>query len=528
LLGLDIFGVNPKTGDIEANTSDYIGAINWAIANKDAYNICVISMSFGGAKSFSKPCGTLPDAIAIQAARDAGIVSVVSSGNQRFKKGLSQPACAPAAVSVGAVYTSSGGSGGGGNCFDRGPLAADQVTCYSNSASYLTMLAPGDYVTAIGITQSGTSFAAPHVSGAVAVLKAAAAWATPDDIQSALTKAGKPVFDKANKITKPRLDLLRSLNILLDGALLTINGGAVGTNLRAVSLSPVLLRSAPAGATWCASDTNASPNDCCATAAFTGGNLTATLASPGDGNKTVNFFLRGGDGCGAPLIAKAQASILLEATPPSNVNITVVQGATYIDGVGYLTTNKVQVQITAEDAGGVTQMCISYSASAKALTKCKWEPFSPAPVALKLKTFQGRHVLRVTVRDTFGNEASAEQQLVRDTVKPKMRGKLQGVAGGGGNISLSWTAAEDAVGVAAYILVYRPAKLAPPSQCSTAPPVNGPWPPAVIPVPLAPGPGVLSADVGGLMTGTYYSFRLCARDAAGNVASGLTWGQQLA
>ncbi len=60
----------------------------------------------------------------------------------------------------------------GGQCTDAS--AADKVTCFSQSASYLTLLAPGTFVNApsAAFQQSGTSQATPHVAGAIAVLRA--------------------------------------------------------------------------------------------------------------------------------------------------------------------------------------------------------------------------------------------------------------------------------------------------------------------------------------------------------------------
>ena len=48
----------------------------------------------------------------------------------------------------------------------------NQVACFSNSASYLSLLAPGALITAGGFSLGGTSQAAPHVAGALAVLRA--------------------------------------------------------------------------------------------------------------------------------------------------------------------------------------------------------------------------------------------------------------------------------------------------------------------------------------------------------------------
>ena len=83
----------------------------------------------------------------------------------------------------------------------------DQVPCFSNSASFLTMLAPGAPVTAAGLTKYGTSQAAPHVAGSVAVLGSA----IPKDEYSGTTMVrilntgGPKIADPDSGVTKPRL-----------------------------------------------------------------------------------------------------------------------------------------------------------------------------------------------------------------------------------------------------------------------------------------------------------------------------------
>lgn len=94
--------------------------------------------------------------------------------------------------------------------------AADKVTCFSNSATFLDLLAPGALITAAGITQAGTSQAAPHVAGAIAVLRAAFTAETPDQIVARLTGNGVSVTDARNGIVTPRLQLLEAARPLTD------------------------------------------------------------------------------------------------------------------------------------------------------------------------------------------------------------------------------------------------------------------------------------------------------------------------
>jgi subtilisin family serine protease len=135
----------------------------------------------------------------------------VAAGNETSKNGISSPACAPGAVSVGAVYDDYMGAIAWEACTDSS-TAPDQVTCFSNSSSYLTLLAPGAIITAAGIGVGGTSQAAPHVAGAVAVLRAAFQAETLEQTVSRMTNGGVPVADPYNGLTHPRLDLVGAIN----------------------------------------------------------------------------------------------------------------------------------------------------------------------------------------------------------------------------------------------------------------------------------------------------------------------------
>lgn len=103
---------------------------------------------------------------------------------------------------------------------------------------------------------------------------------------------------------------------------------------------------------------------------------------------------------------------------------------------------------------------------------------------------------------------------VSDTQAPFM-GRLR-ATNTKGTIELSWQAARDAQsGVSSYQVVYQQGAQAPSRTCTTGTPVQQP--------PVTSGDTVKVA-VSGLTVGVRYSFRVCALDAAGNVAGGRVWG----
>jgi uncharacterized repeat protein (TIGR01451 family) len=210
--GARIAAINAFTGG--SSTYDLIiDGINWAIANKGAYNIVAINMSLGDGVEYHSPCGNVQTnafVTPVANARSAGILPVASAGNNAYTHGITDPACTPGVVSVGAVYDANVGGLQYGNCTDS-TTAADRIACFSNSAGFLTMLAPGALVTAAGITMAGTSQASPHVAGAAAVLRSTFPADTLDQTTGRMTGSGVPITDTRNNVTTPRLNLLAAL-----------------------------------------------------------------------------------------------------------------------------------------------------------------------------------------------------------------------------------------------------------------------------------------------------------------------------
>ncbi len=207
----------------EAQDSDILAAVNWAVTNQAAYAISTINLSFGGAPTDGRAHGycddLYPDYVsAIDAANAAGIVFVASSGNDALSNAIAAPACVSNAVSVGAVYPDSFVHVGwkddsGGTLCDDSSVSPDTIVCFSNSASNLSLLAPGAFwlvVTKGGGSDyfHGTSASAPAASGAAALMRQAHPELTPTGIASLLETTGRTLIDPRNGIATPRIDTL--------------------------------------------------------------------------------------------------------------------------------------------------------------------------------------------------------------------------------------------------------------------------------------------------------------------------------
>ena len=218
ILGLDVFD-----GD-EAADRDILAAIDFVIQHQAAYDIRAMNLSVGDLSFHTAACdaGSNPYVAAFENARAVGILPVVAAGNTAFvdgqsQEGIARPACTPGAVSVGAVYDANVGSlqwGPRGDACTDPRTRADLVPCFSQSAPFLTVLAPGALITAAGVTLGGTSQAAPHVAGAAAVLAASGSSSTPAMIESAIGASGPLVHDPIGGLDHHRLDLPDALATL--------------------------------------------------------------------------------------------------------------------------------------------------------------------------------------------------------------------------------------------------------------------------------------------------------------------------
>jgi uncharacterized repeat protein (TIGR01451 family) len=236
-----------------ASVADIINAMNYVVANRSTYNFVAINLSLGDAGSNSSNCYASSFYSAVTTARSAGIAVVVAAGNSGSKTGVSDPACVPGAISVGAVYDNDYGAkgwnlSGGGTCTDS-TTNADRVTCFSQSASFLSLLAPGTFVAAPNSTlvKSGTSQATPHVSGAVAILRSRYPTESVSSTLQRLQLSGNSVTDTlaSSRIT-PRLNIAAAVqlgtNLILTGSgdSVAVNGGTSSYLLTVSNSGPLL------------------------------------------------------------------------------------------------------------------------------------------------------------------------------------------------------------------------------------------------------------------------------------------------
>jgi hypothetical protein len=257
--GAKLYAIKISTGTSgSASTSNMIEGWEWCITHQHdepSYPIMMISTSFGGYRYFGT-CDSASPATSAAAANTvaSGITLFSASGNDGYCDSIGWPACISHVVSVGAVYDGALGRhppAGYVNCLDISSCSGhpappciegeekwsvdestreDQVCAYSNTATFLDLLAPSNWATSTKLGGGyhdtpngfgGTSAACPYAAGAAASLQCAAwaitgAYLSPDQLKSIFVRTGEQIKDEKVAISNPRIDLEAAVNWLFN------------------------------------------------------------------------------------------------------------------------------------------------------------------------------------------------------------------------------------------------------------------------------------------------------------------------
>jgi serine protease AprX len=196
--------VSDSTG--MAHVSDVISAIEWAAKNRQTYNIRVINLSMVSSMVSSYKTDML-DA-AVELAWLQGLVVVVAVGNAGPNAHITSPANDPYVISVGATddmgtrtvyddtlaaFSSYGVTLDGVGKPDLVAPGRHIISALSSRSDTLALQYPSHIVNDGYIRMSGTSAAAPVVSGVVAQLLQARPSLTPGQVKWLLTRTALPI-----------------------------------------------------------------------------------------------------------------------------------------------------------------------------------------------------------------------------------------------------------------------------------------------------------------------------------------------
>lgn len=194
------------------SSSDIKSALRSILAQHEALGIRVVNLSWGGGQ-FTSPCQLRNNETSklIQALVKAGVAVVAAAGNEGLSNALIWPACMPEVISVGASFDYTSDQPERVLGCSKLPVT-DEITCYTNTASFLDVVAPGSRASVPdGPSGLGTSASTAYATGVIALLLQGAPELTPERVRSTLAQTGKPIRDERNGLTFPRVDALAAL-----------------------------------------------------------------------------------------------------------------------------------------------------------------------------------------------------------------------------------------------------------------------------------------------------------------------------
>lgn len=168
----------------EGNAFTILEAMQWVFSNREKFGIKVANMSFG-----CPPLGRNdPLRLGAEALVKSGVTVVTSAGNGGMEgTGILSPGVSPYVITVG------GADGNKAAAFSsRGQKGMAKPDLIAQGVDVRTLCKDGGYA-----AYSGTSMAAPQVSGVAALIAGKYPSYTPDRIKSLLTSYARPLsYDK--------------------------------------------------------------------------------------------------------------------------------------------------------------------------------------------------------------------------------------------------------------------------------------------------------------------------------------------
>ncbi|MFF3417568.1 S8 family serine peptidase [Streptomyces sp. NPDC002698] len=157
--------------------------------------IVAANLSLGSGR-YAGACESDPRQAVIDQLLDSGVATVVAAGNNGYTDAVSAPACVSSALTVGATTDD------------------DEVSAFTNRGPLLDFFAPGTSIVSSVpgggyVSKTGTSMAAPHVAGALALLRQAFPTKSIAALEELLKSTGKPITYTG--ATTTRIDIGKAL-----------------------------------------------------------------------------------------------------------------------------------------------------------------------------------------------------------------------------------------------------------------------------------------------------------------------------
>ena len=372
-----------------AYVSDLIAGLEHVYDERANFPLVAATVA-AGSDLHNSPCTLEPEKPAIDLLRAAGIAVVAAAGNDEAYYSLAAPACVPSAISVGATTSM------------LYPSTATRMAYFSNRASFLDLVAPGETISSAApgggfASESSTSAAAAHLAGALAVLRSAVPSATVDELLAQLVATARPVSSGYTSPTWPLIDVSAAVRAFDEAPVVTITAPQDGAT--AVAGQPIAFH---------AEATDAEDGDLAAQLSWT--------ADPGGalgGGASVEARLCSGQAVIAASVTDSfdqeGLDVVVLSVAPSGASPSAVDDVVTVDEDADLVVSVLDNDVTTEGDYLLDIVSVTQPANGTATLEGTTVRYTPDP------DFHGADTFSYTVSACEGGQDAA---TVRVTVAP--------------------------------------------------------------------------------------------------------------
>lgn len=211
LISIQVF--SNVSGSLGGSSLDLNSALQHAkLLKQQGKPIAAINMSLGGG-SYSTPCpasaGNTTDLLAGQL-RGLNVATVISSGNNNYSNAVGWPGCSPNAITVGASTKTD-------TIWNVNPSVGSNL-----APGMIDYLAPGAMInssvnssTSAFAIKSGTSMAAPHMAGAILLMRQRFPCAPLSVLEGKLTATATVITQPSTGNSYRRINVSAAINALM-------------------------------------------------------------------------------------------------------------------------------------------------------------------------------------------------------------------------------------------------------------------------------------------------------------------------